>query len=97
MTQHDLWSGVGIFFAYNTFQVVRQVFGFMLEGSVEVWRRNHLYRFIEGQTHFGMQSRGAKMSLNFNEANEMGCSSFKFKDYLRQACTITSGKKLLKW
>jgi hypothetical protein len=24
-------------------------------GSVEVWRKNILYRFIEGQTYFGMQ------------------------------------------
>jgi len=45
-----------------------------------------LYWCTEGQTHFGMQSRGAKMSLAINEPHEIGCSSFKFKPYLR-ACT----------
>ena len=34
----------------------------MVEGSVEVWSKNILYWFIEGQTSFGMPS-GAKLSL----------------------------------
>jgi len=33
----------------------------MRGGSVEVWTKNILYRFIESQIHFGMP-RGAKMS-----------------------------------
>ena len=35
--------------------------------SVEVWTQNILYQFIESQFQFGMPSRGAKMSLAFNE------------------------------
>lgn len=38
----------------------------MCGGSVDVWTKDNLYRFIECQTHFGI-SRGAKMSLVVNE------------------------------
>ena len=38
----------------------------ILGGSVEVWMKDILYWFIEGQTYFGMP-RGAKMSLALNE------------------------------
>jgi hypothetical protein len=38
----------------------------MRGGSVEVWTKNILYRFMECQTHFGMP-RGAKMSLALHE------------------------------
>ena len=55
---------------------------------MEVCTKNILYRFIEGQTHFGMP-RGAKTSLALNDP-KIGCSSFKFKHSLR-ACTA-SGK-----
>ena len=41
----------------------------MLGISVEVWMKNILYRIVEGQTHFGMQWRGAKISLALNESN----------------------------
>ena len=51
------------------------------------------YRFIKSQTHFGMQSREARVSLGPQWA-EIGCSSFKFKHYLR-AYTITREKNLL--
>ena len=34
--------------------------------SVEVWRKNTLYRFIQGQPHFGMPRR-AKMSSTLNK------------------------------
>ena len=40
----------------------------MLGSSVEVWMKNILYRFVEGQTQFGMQWRGAKMRLALNES-----------------------------
>jgi hypothetical protein len=33
---------------------------------VEVWTKNILYRFMKGQTHFGMP-KGAKMSLALHE------------------------------
>ena len=39
---------------------------FMLGGSVEVWTKNILCWFIEGQTHFGMP-RGARITLALNE------------------------------
>ena len=65
----------------------------MFGGSVEAWTENILYWFTESQTQLGMP-RGAKMSLAFNEPHEIGCSSLKFKFYLR-TCTITSGKNLL--
>jgi phosphosulfolactate synthase (CoM biosynthesis protein A) len=58
----------------------------MLGGSVEVLTKNNLHRFIESQTHLGIAKLGPTM-------NQIGCSSFKFKHYLR-ACT-TSGKKAL--
>ena len=35
---------------------------------VEIWTKNILYGFNEGQTHFGMP-RDAKMSLILNEPN----------------------------
>ena len=35
--------------------------------SVEVWMKKILYWFIEGQTHFGMQSRGFKTILALNK------------------------------
>ena len=54
LTWHDFWLGVRCC-AYTTFHV-RYVFGACLEVSiVEVWTKNNLYMFIEGQTHFGMQ------------------------------------------
>jgi hypothetical protein len=37
---------------------------------VEVWTENILYRFMEGQAHFGMP-RGAKMSLALHEPYRM--------------------------
>ena len=46
----------------------------MLRGSVEVWAKNILYQFIEGQTHFGMP-RGAKMSLALNEPKQVSLHS----------------------
>ena len=38
----------------------------MFGGSVEVWMKNILHRFIKGQTHFGMP-RGAEVNLALNE------------------------------
>ena len=49
----------------------------MLGSSVEVWTKNILYRFIEGQTHFGMP-RGDKMSLALNKAKHVACHSNSF-------------------
>ena len=46
----------------------------MLGGSMEVWTKNILYRFIEDQTRFGMP-RGAKMSLALNETYYVGLHS----------------------
>ena len=43
----------------------------MLGICVEVWMKNILYRIVEGQTHFGMQWRGAKISLALNESNKV--------------------------
>ena len=77
-SQHDFPSGVGCF-AWNTFHVQILRFRCMLGGQLEVWTKNILHQFVEGQIHFGVQSRG--------------CSSFEFKHYLR-AC-ITSGKTSL--
>ena len=42
----------------------------MLGSSVAVWTKNILYRFIEGQTHFGML-KGDKMSLARNKAKQV--------------------------
>ena len=44
------------------------------EGCVEVWTKNILYWFIEGQTHFGM-SRGANLSLALYEPKEVALHS----------------------
>jgi hypothetical protein len=41
----------------------------MLEGSVEVWTKNILFWFNEGQIILGMP-RGSKMSLALNELNQ---------------------------
>ena len=62
-------------FMYNTFQC-------MLGGSVDVWAKNILYRFIEGQTHLGLP-RSAKWF--WPQWVEIGSSSFKFKHYLQYA------------
>ena len=43
-------------------------------------RKNILYWFTEGQTHFGTP-KGAKMSFG-PLWSEKGCSSFKFKHYV---------------
>ena len=56
----------------------------MLGGSVWIWMKSNLFRFIEGQTHFST-SWHAKLSLTLNWTN-IGCSSFKPPHYL-QACT----------
>ena len=64
-----------------------------LGDSVEIWTKVILYQFIEGQPYVGMPT-GAKLSLALMNQIEIGCSSFKFKHYLR-ARTITWANKLL--
>jgi hypothetical protein len=44
------------------------------DSFVEVWMKNILKWFIEGQTHFGI-SRGAKVSLALNESKEVALHS----------------------
>ena len=56
-------------------------------GGVEVWYKNILNRFIEGQTHFGMPS-GAKMILILNEPHKIGCSSFNSTTTSRHATQV---------
>ena len=46
----------------------------MLGGSVEVWTKNSLFWFIEGQIMLGRQ-RGSKMSLALNELNQVALHS----------------------
>ena len=64
----------------------------MLGGGVEVWTKNILYWFINGQIHLGMPRRGAKMSLALNELKLVATHSSSNTSY--QVWT-TSGKKLL--
>ena len=81
------WSGVGCF-PYNSSRV-RLVFGAGLE---VVWRFEQMNRSLPvhwGQTRFGMPGSG-QMSLA-PRWTKIGCSSVKFKHYLR-ACS-TSGKR----
>ena len=46
----------------------------MLKGSVEVWTKEILYQFIEGQTQFYMP-RGAEMSVAVNKLNQVALHS----------------------
>jgi hypothetical protein len=43
-------------------------------GDVEVWRKNTLYRFIQGQPHFGIPRR-AKMSSTLNKPEAVALHS----------------------
>ena len=65
----------------------------MRGGSVEVWTKNILYRFMEGQTHFGMP-RGVKMSLALHEPIYGAKNSCEWTN-LRKACnTCRRGPRL---
>lgn len=64
----------------------------VLKGSVEVWMKNILYRFIECQIEFSM-ARSAKMSLAVNEPKWVAPHS-NLKHYF-QACTISRKKVLI--
>ena len=78
----------------NTFHV-QWDFWSMLGGKVVEWmfeRRTLCFGSLRVKTYFGMP-KGPKMSLALNELQEIGCSSFTFKQFLI-ACTA-SGKKLL--
>ena len=66
LNQYDFWLGAG-YLQYKTFHVW-SVSSACLEAVWEVRTKTHiLYRLIKGQTHFGMPSRGANMSLALNE------------------------------
>ena len=63
-TQHDFWFGVGCFCIQHLPSSVN------VEVVMEVWTKDILYWFIEGQTHIGMP-RGAKMNLALNEPKQV--------------------------
>jgi hypothetical protein len=67
LSLNSSWFLVGswLFCLQNLPCLVR--FWCMRGGSVEVWTKNILYRFMEGQTHFGMPKRGVKTSLTLHE------------------------------
>ena len=60
----------------------------MLRGSVEVWTKNILYQFIEGQTHMACQEVLKWVWPPMNRYR------FKSKHYLR-ACTTSGNKSLI--
>ena len=64
----------------------------VLGGSdVEVETKNILYLFMKRQTHvFGMPKRSSNNFWSLLK-DQIGCFSFRFKDYLR-TCIITSWK-----
>jgi hypothetical protein len=59
-TQHDFWFGVDCFCTQHLPSSIN------VQVIMEVWTKDILYWFIEGQTHIGMP-RGAKMNLALNE------------------------------
>ena len=92
LSSKSTWLLVGSRLFYIQHLPCSVSFGCMLGGNAEVSIKNILYHFIEGQTHHFGIPRSVKIVYS-SRWTEMGCSTFKFKHYYLQACTITSRKK----
>ena len=87
-------GGKLVCFAYNIV-IDPQVFGACLEVSVEIWKKNTLNWFMDGQTHFIAPLWHAQMSLTLNEAI-YNISSFQppFTNYFQASRTYRTWKVL---